>query len=146
MGESRVSHDILLVDDDHELRSACTKALSAAGADVCEAADGQEALRTLHMLPFDLVITEIFVPKVTGLQLLLELRRSFPGVASIATSWISNREYLADAKGLGADRVICKPFEPDELVHAVREIYETRARRRTLASRARTGSVLAPRR
>lgn len=132
--------DILLVDDDDQLRAECAEALSAAGADVCEAADGQEALKALRTLPFDVVITEIFIPRVTGLQLLLEMRRAFPGVASIVTSWVSNREYLADARALGADRMICKPFEPDELVRAVHEICEARLRRRPCAPEARKGA------
>lgn len=114
--------DILIVDDDQQVRELIRRALESAGHLCCEAADGAEALRTMQQLPFDLVITDIVMPEQDGFAMLLAVRKASPGTPVIAISGALDQPYLQDAKRLGAAGVISKPFEMRELLTVVEEL------------------------
>ena len=116
---------ILLIDDDHDVRTLLVYELEAAGHDVRVARDGMQGLVMQRAAPAELVITDIFMPEKDGIETIQELRREFPGVQIIA---MTGRESLTDfdafevARELGAVKTFKKPFKLDDLVAAVNEL------------------------
>ena len=118
---------ILIIDDDASVRAVIKGALSDAGYEVLEAADGKEGLKSYQNSPTDLVITDLIMPGKEGIETLIELRREFPTVKVIAISG-GNRygtdSNLSMAGRLGARRTLTKPFKIPELLEAVRGVLE----------------------
>jgi CheY-like chemotaxis protein len=114
---------ILLVDDDPQIQAAVAIALEEAGHQVSRVNDGRQALRQLRACLSDMVITDILMPEVDGLELIRTLRREFPGLKILAISGGASRlpgpEMLQLARALGADRLLCKPFRNQELLEQV---------------------------
>lgn len=113
---------ILIVDDDAPIRSVLRRKLEQYQYDVCEAADGNEAIRALETTRFDLVITDIIMPEKDGIETICFLRLKQPEVKIIAISAPSNQLFLESARGLGAERVFTKPLKLAELADAVQEL------------------------
>ena len=116
---------ILLVDDDDALRSVLRRALERAGYMVFEAADGRAALRVIAEGPVALVITDLVMPDMEGLELIRSLRRSHPVLPVIVISGGTGpgmEDYLPVAKLLGAAHILTKPFELPQLIDAVRSL------------------------
>lgn len=116
---------ILIVDDDAPIRSVLRRKLEQYQYDVCEAADGNEAIRALETTKFDLVITDIIMPEKDGIETICFLRLKQPEVKIIAISAPSNQLFLESARGLGAERVFTKPLKLAELADAVQELLNT---------------------
>ncbi len=115
---------VLVVDDDARIRRVVRRALERRGSHVIEADDGKTALRILDDAPVDLVITDIFMPNIDGLALILDIRKVYPETKVIAISGGSEvvpGDYLHVAKALGAIKVFQKPFDLEALVAAVEE-------------------------
>ncbi len=120
---------ILVIDDDIEIREMLKQLLERADYEVSVAPDGKVALRLHHAKPADLVITDIVMPEKEGLETIMELRRDFPSVKVIAISGggkIEANNYLDIAKAMGAQRTFVKPFELNELLEAVRKLLQKR--------------------
>ncbi len=113
---------ILVVDDEPQIRAVLRRKLERCGYDVCEAANGREAIRSLETVPFDLVITDILMPEKDGLDTILFLRKQQPNVKVIAISAPSNDLYLESACAFGASRAFEKPLELNDLAEAVVEL------------------------
>lgn len=113
---------ILIVDDDAPVRSVLRRKLEQCNYDICEAADGNEAIRALESTKFDLVITDIIMPEKDGIETICFLRLKQPDVKIIAISAPSNQLFLESARGLGAERVFTKPLKLSELAEAVQEL------------------------
>jgi two-component system, chemotaxis family, chemotaxis protein CheY len=112
---------ILVIDDDHLVRYTVSRILKKSGHDVVTAADGARGIEVLGMEHPDVVITDIIMPEQEGFQTIVKIRRDHPGIKIIAISGGLRREQgnldvLSMAEGLGADSVIAKPFEPEELL------------------------------
>ncbi len=101
------------------------RSLEQAGYDVCEAANGDEAIRALRATNFNLVVTDILMPEKDGFETIMYLRKEQPGTKVIAISGGENRLFLESAAGLGATRILTKPFRPSELIQAVKELLQT---------------------
>lgn len=115
-------YTILVAEDEEGIRQLIRQSLEQKGHDVCEAANGEEALRALRTIPFDLVITDIFMPERDGLETIMYLRKEMPDVKIIAISGMENRLFLDNASGLGATRVLPKPFRPSQLLELVDDL------------------------
>lgn len=116
---------LLLIDDEPELRFALKRGLERAGWEVVEAEDGRSALRVLAEQEVDLVITDILMSDIEGIELILSLQRSHQGLPIIAMSGggrLMPESYLKLARASGASKVLAKPFEISELTGAVREL------------------------
>jgi len=117
--------ELLLIDDDIGMRSMLFRALTRAGYAVHEAGDGKEGLKLLSSHPIGLVITDIIMPEVEGVELIFRIRKSHPNVPIIAMSGggrLSPLGYLEVAKSCGANRTLTKPFEIDQLLRAIEEL------------------------
>ena len=116
---------ILLIDDDDFVRGTLSLALRHFGHTVTEAANGKEGLARLENDGFDLLITDIVMPEMEGLEVLRELRRRHPALKTIAISGGGlqpGADYLHVAKLMGATKVLAKPFTTEVLKAAVNEL------------------------
>ena len=107
---------VLVVDDSERVRKTLATGLHAHGIAVETAADGAEALLLLNSLPFDVVVLDLVMPRVDGVQVLQELksRKSKPRILVLsARDQVQDR---VDALNLGADDYLVKPFSFDELL------------------------------
>lgn len=112
---------ILVVDDDPRLREVVRYALSRAGFDVVEAGDGRAALQAVAARAPDLVVLDVLMPELDGLDVCRELRRH----GNLPIVFLSSRgEEMDRVLGLelGGDDYLTKPFSPRELVSRVRAV------------------------
>ncbi len=109
---------ILAVDDSPSLRQMVTFTLKGAGHQVSEAADGVEALGIAKGQDFDLVITDINMPNMDGLQLIRELRNlpNFKFTPILCLTTESSDDKKRQGKEAGATGWIVKPFSPEKLL------------------------------
>ena len=118
--------EILVVDDERDLCQLLKQALEKAGYSVTCVYNGRQAVQQLMMHgPFDLVITDILMPERDGLELIVELRRHYPGTKILAISGggrIGPSLYLKEAKELGANALLEKPFTAQQLLLAIEEL------------------------
>ena len=113
---------ILLVDDDGPIRSVLRRTLERAGYAVVEATDGRSALAALAHNSVDLVLTDIIMPDMEGIELLRELKKALPELPVIAMSGggiLAASLYLQMAADMGAVRVLSKPFDSADMLSAV---------------------------
>lgn len=113
---------ILVIDDDAAVRLTLEHLLAGAGYEVVSASDGEEGIRLFRTVQPDLVITDIIMPKLAGIETIREIKREQPRAKIIAMSGggrIRNTDFLKWAQELGAHSVIAKPFAIDELTAAV---------------------------
>ena len=116
--------EILLVEDDRAVRDLLYTQLVAAGYEVQVAADGTDGLRTYRDRRPDLVVTDLIMPEMEGIQMMRELRRENPGVRVIAISGGgrgSANTYLQLAEKMGAVNTLEKPVRQDTLLAAVED-------------------------
>jgi two-component system response regulator (stage 0 sporulation protein F) len=112
---------VLIIDDEEAVRALLRFALEAAGHEVTEAVNGRQGLERYRQRPMDLVITDILMPVMNGLDMLLDLTREFLHTKVIAISGAGGEQNVLDvAKLLGARRTFHKPFSMPQLLHAVR--------------------------
>ena len=112
---------ILIIDDEEIIRVLLRSALEAEGYEVTEAANGREGLELYRQRPTNLVITDIVMPELSGLDMLLELTREFLHAKVIAISGAGEEKNVLDvAKLLGARQTFQKPFSIPQLLGAVR--------------------------
>jgi two-component system response regulator (stage 0 sporulation protein F) len=112
---------ILIIDDEELVRVFLRSALEAAGYEVIEAVNGRQGLELYRDKPTDLVITDIVMPDLSGLDMLLELTREFLHAKVIAISGAEGEKNVLDvAKLLGARQTFRKPFNVPHLLDAVR--------------------------
>jgi CheY-like chemotaxis protein len=108
---------ILLIDDEPSLRLLCKAILEGAGYYVVTAEDGKRGLQLLEYVQTDVIVTDICMPQMDGLELLPRIHGMHLGNKIIAMS--GEADYLAIAKQLGVDDTITKPFSPQNLLTAV---------------------------
>ena len=117
---------ILLVDDVPAVRLSIRAALEAIGYQVLEAADGKEALDLLGSQAVDLIVTDLWMPNLDGVELLKRLRATNANIRVIAISGGGMRKPIdvsaALAQTWGADAVLYKPFDNDDLVNEINRL------------------------
>ena len=115
---------VLVVDDDPVILRLLQVNFELEGIDVELAVDGEEGLNLIEADPPDLVISDIMMPKVNGLELLAALRSS-PDTAALPVILLSAKAQVADVQRgleLGADDYVTKPFDPLELIDRVYKV------------------------
>jgi len=115
---------ILIVDDDPGTRDVMRRTLEKAGHDVVEAEDGKVALRTYAGSPTDLVVSDIYMPHMDGIEFLMRLQEAFPDARIVTMSGgghLAREKVLAASSTLGAVVTLEKPFRRDDILAAVDE-------------------------
>jgi CheY-like chemotaxis protein len=113
---------ILVVDDDPTVRMIAGEILTGAGHEVAEAADGEEALKQVGEIPFDLVVLDMLMPNKDGLETIAELRGRRPPMRILAISSggrMDAGQLLRMALVFGADETMAKPLRSEALTEAV---------------------------
>ena len=119
---------ILLVDDDDSFGWVVADALIRFGYSVVRACNGTEALQLYDPTTIQLVVTDLFMPDMDGMELILELEQLNPGVRIIAMSGGGTGQpgvHLPMAERLGAVKTLFKPFPLETLRLAVQECLDT---------------------
>ena len=120
---------ILIVEDDHDLREALVTTLELARFRVREAASGEKALEELARGPVDMVVSDVNMPGMSGHQLLAEVLRLYPGLPMMLITAYGQISDAVNAMQIGAIDYLVKPFEPQVLVDAVEKVIGAVARR-----------------
>lgn len=111
---------ILVVEDEPDMRFVIRHYLEKAGHEVVEAGNGDVALRSVRAAAPDLIVTDIMMPLMGGLELIGHLR-SDPATAAIPILVVSGDSELAGA----ADAALAKPFQPEDLVRLANALLKT---------------------
>jgi len=110
---------ILIVDDEPQITRVLRRSLTTHGYDVRSAADGESALETLTDWPPDLVVTDLSMPNMNGLELCKRLR-TISKIPIIVLSVRGEEQTKVEALDAGADDYVTKPFGMDELLARIR--------------------------
>lgn len=117
---------ILIVDDEQSMRDVLSIMLKRAGYGVTVAADGEEAIAQLGKDIFDLVITDLKMPKVGGLEVLKAVKDSSPETVVLVITAFASTETAVEAMKRGAYDYLTKPFQVDEVQLIIRNALEKR--------------------
>ncbi len=126
---------VLVIDDEGDVRDGIRRVLERAGFSVRTLDNATDALLELRRAPADVVITDIIMPKLNGVDAICSIVSEFPAVRIVAISGGGNFDassyqpgaiittaYLAAAKRAGAHFILTKPFESRELIEAVKQV------------------------
>ncbi|HCL38476.1 MAG TPA: sigma-54-dependent Fis family transcriptional regulator, partial [Marinobacter hydrocarbonoclasticus] len=113
---------ILIVEDDHDLREALVTTLELAKFQVREAASAEDALASLARAPVDMVVSDINMPGMSGHELLAEVQRLYPGLPMMLITAYGQISHAVSAMQSGAIDYLVKPFESQVLVEAVSRV------------------------
>ena len=111
---------ILVVDDEETVRMLFRRVLQAAGYDVATAADGKEALAVIADSDIDVVLLDINMPGLSGIDVLGKISTDWPNVCAIMVTAVADVQTAVAAMKLGAYEYITKPFDQDEMLHKIR--------------------------
>jgi DNA-binding response OmpR family regulator len=120
--------NILLVEDEEQLRSMLREVLQSAGHEVREAENGKIALNIFAAQPAELVITDLIMPEKEGLEIIRELKRGKTDVKIIAMSGGGRndaQDYLELARRFGADAILSKPFSNREILEMIEKVLDS---------------------
>ncbi len=120
-GTILATNKVLVVDDDVAVRALVKKALSADSVQVLDAASGPDALELINADDPDLIILDIGLPGTSGLDILVEIRRTSEVPVVLLTGRSDEADRIAGLD-LGADDYVVKPFYPGELAARVRSL------------------------
>jgi two-component system response regulator AtoC len=125
-----MSTRILIVDDDDSLRESLELVLSAESYDVVSAVDGEAALRVIEETPIDIILSDLRMPGIDGMELIPQFSRRLPGATIILMSAYATEDLAIEAMKRGAYDYIAKPFQPSEVLLTLRKAQERERLRR----------------
>ncbi len=122
-----MKQNILVIDDEPAICKSVQERLTMEGYKVWTAPNGRKGLGLYHDHSFDLVITDVLMPELDGLEVVRMLRRLSTSLPIIAMSGGGKRDldFLVEAGEFGATRTISKPFRLDEFVAMVHDLLDS---------------------
>jgi len=117
---------ILVVDDEQSLREVLSIMLRRAGYTVISATDGEDAIELIHKEIFDLVITDLRMPKIDGLEVLKAVKSASPETVVLIITAFATADSAVEAMKQGAYDYLTKPFQVDEVQLIIRNALEKR--------------------
>ncbi len=117
---------VLVVDDEESVRDLLRRTLEGAAYDVVTAADGQEALDKMSELEIEVVLLDIKMPVMSGIEVLKQLTAYYPDTCVIMVTAVGDAQTAVETMKLGAYDYIIKPFKPAETVLTVQRAIEKR--------------------
>lgn len=110
---------ILVIDDEPDIREVLDGLLTLEGYEVCTAESGTAAIALADRDGFDLAITDLLMPGLSGVDTIAALRGIYPGLPVIVVSGYISEESVRRCNAEGAVRIVAKPVHIDELLHFV---------------------------
>lgn len=121
-----ITEKILVVDDEETVCRSIKKILSRKGYEVDNALNVEDAVKKINQTSFDLVITDLMMPKTNGIELMQIIRDHYPELEVIMITGYASIESAVKATKLGASSYLPKPFTPDELAEATKKALNQR--------------------
>lgn len=119
------THRILCVDDEHPIRTLLKSQLDQEGYEVETADDGDTAIDRLDAAKFDIVLLDIRMPKVGGLDVLRHIREKGMPCRVVMLTAVDDLTIAMEAVRLGANDYLTKPFDTEDLLGAIRRLLAT---------------------
>jgi len=115
---------LMVVDDSFLIRSQLARMLKEADYAVVEACDGLDALEKLRAQPVDLVLADVNMPRMSGIEMLeqISIDAAFAGVSVLMITTEGQTDIVRKAKGLGAKGWLIKPVKPETLLASVKSL------------------------
>ena len=110
---------VLLVEDDAVLARICLRGLTAAGYTVDLASDGAEGFERILAAPYDVLVSDVCMPRMDGLDLLQQVRKMRPAIQVVLMTARLDEQTYAHARDMGAVRYLLKPMTMEQLARAV---------------------------
>jgi signal transduction histidine kinase len=132
LGKNQQPKSILIVDDEVIIRDLCSKALK--GYRVLQAADGEEALELFDQGGIDVILTDVMMPKLDGLELLKKLKEKEPTLVVIVMTGYADKDVILNALRADADDFITKPLSLLQLKTAVEKALVKKALKEEIAN------------
>jgi two-component system NtrC family sensor kinase len=117
---------ILVVDDEVSIRDVLSRKLQAEGYACVTAADGKEAMDAAAKRHFDMVLTDIKMPVMTGMEVLSQVVADYPDTCVVMVTAMSDRQTAVEAMNMGAYDYVTKPFNLDDVATRVEKALERR--------------------
>lgn len=130
----RGARTVLIVDDEPAMRAAIAESLRRKGCEIVQAAEGREALACIDEVKPWLTITDLRMPKLSGLQLLKEVKKRMPGMPVVVMTAYGSVETAVEAIKLGAYDYVVKPFATEMLERILASLEESAAGRSAVES------------
>lgn len=120
-----MSKNILIVDDEENIREIIAEFLETLGYNIVEATNGEEAIHACTRTKFDLVISDIRMPKMNGLKLLKSLKTVMPDLPVILMTGYQPSKNQETTLSVKADGYLLKPFSLNSLRQAILKVFKT---------------------
>jgi len=114
---------VLVVEDDHLIRTIFVEIVKGAGFDVVEADDGQRALQLVTSRKIDMIISDMKMPLMDGLELLVSVRKLHPEIPVTVITGFNGEYREADVLAAGADAYITKPFKVADVEATLQQMF-----------------------
>ncbi|NJD55787.1 MAG: sigma-54-dependent Fis family transcriptional regulator [Nitrospirae bacterium] len=117
---------ILVIDDEDIVRLSCSRTLVPEGYELAMAKNGPEGLKMLEEGSYDLVLTDLKMPNMDGIEVLAKIKERWPSTDVVIVTGYQTVETAVKAIKLGAFDYIEKPFTPDALIATVSNVFRIR--------------------
>lgn len=119
-----MSKKVLVIDDEAIVRVSCERVLTPEGYDVNVVSKGTDALALLSSEHFDLVLTDLKMPDMDGLEVLKEIKAKWPDISVIIITGYGTISTAVQAIKLGAFEYLEKPFTPEDILKVVERAFD----------------------
>lgn len=113
---------ILVIDDEEIVRVCCKRALAAEGYEVDVTSSGKEGLELYDRGKYDLVLVDLKMPRMEGVEVLANIKRESPAQKVIIITGYMALEQTDESAALGSTHYLEKPFAPDDLLAMINEV------------------------
>jgi DNA-binding NtrC family response regulator len=135
---------VLIVDDEERFRSTMKKFLSVHGLQANVAGSGREALQELTANPYDIVILDVRMPQMGGVEVLSEIKKIDPDIEVIIMTGYASLDTAQEIMKLGAYDFMLKPYVVEELIEKIQGAHDRKVARRQLIGEGTKASVSVP--
>lgn len=119
-------YSVLVVEDDQAVKEGLSRILNMIFKKVKSVKDGYEALELIKNEGTDLIITDLLMPHLNGLELIKALNESQYNIPVIITTACTENEYFENAKNLGVENYLLKPIDIEDLISACKTIFSSK--------------------
>jgi DNA-binding NtrC family response regulator len=113
--------NILIVDDEEVVRRSHLRSLASAGCNAQAAGDGKEALRVMEQQPFDVILLDLRMPGLDGMDVLKTIKERWPDSEVVVITGFPTIESAKESVRLGAFNYLAKPVGPDDVIKAAND-------------------------